>query len=319
MLRNRVRTLAMKTGLRARPHFLILGAQKAGTSALFDYLARHPRLVCAREKEVGYFTPEIARVWSGHPHSTVLARLDGAHEDSHLRRRAENWYASLFPVPRPWRSDLFFEATPEYLHFPQAAARIRSFRPEMKLVAILRDPVERAYSAWKMYHNFTGPDLAALRDPRSFEQAMLDELEGRDAPGTPPGADYLARGIYHAQLRRYLEVFPAEQVLIVENGELASAQGPTLNRVCRFLGVHEFGRWTDQARVLAGPDETPMSSEIRTRLARFFAPHNALLYAMIGRRFAWTEALADEQTHPVLEKNSGWGGSDARQRRMSST
>src|SRR5207248_1288875 len=89
-----------------------------------------------------------------------------------------------------------FEATPEYFYFPAAAQRIFDYDPRMKLIVLLRDPVERAFSAWSMYHNFDDPIYCRIRDARNFEDAISEELS-QFALGVPPLLPgYVRRGVY---------------------------------------------------------------------------------------------------------------------------
>ncbi|HWI56250.1 MAG TPA: sulfotransferase domain-containing protein, partial [Bacillota bacterium] len=132
--------------LKRRPDFLILGAQKAGTSSLEFFLSQHPQIKCARTKEVGFFSRD------------------------QLFQSGPGWYARQFPR-RNWPGTLLFEATPEYLYYPFAAERIREFDPRMKCLILLRNPVNRAFSAWNMYRQFHS-------DPQIKAQTIREYLEG---------------------------------------------------------------------------------------------------------------------------------------------
>ena len=133
---------------RIKPSFIIVGAQKAGTSALFEMLAKHPGILAPVTKEMHHFNVEASYAQGmGH-------------------------YLSQFPI-RPLRRDpITFEATPAYLfHAATVAPRIKEHLPEVTCVAILRDPVKRAYSAWNMFRDFkNNPKNAHLHDPRSFKE-----------------------------------------------------------------------------------------------------------------------------------------------------
>jgi len=268
---------------RMRPRFLIIGAQKAGTTALHYYLARHPSLYSGARKELGYFSHEMFREWEDHPYRTVFDRLEHDSGDPAVHRKGLRWYRSRFPWIRPWRRALAFESTPAYLASEQAPQRIAAYQPDMKLIAILRDPVERAYSAWNMMNKFSKPPYNRLRDERSFETAIEDEfaqMEGAPASGSK---GYLRRGIYHIQIKRYFELFEKKNMLILEHRDFEEETARILEQVCDFLDVPRFAKGKEWPRILAGDYDQQMSASMRDRLRKFFAPHNAQLGTLLGR------------------------------------
>ena len=263
VLRNAVWTYGRATSFaRPLPDFLILGAQKAGTTALYAYLRWHPGITGPSWKEVSYF-------------------------DRHYRRGA-SWYRGHFPIGAGDR--LVGEASPGYLFHPLAPERVRTTVPEAKLIALLRDPVDRALSH---YHH----EVALGREPLSFEEAIDAEPErtrGEEhrmvgEPGYFSHAwwdyTYLARGRYAEQLERWLAVFPPEQLFVVASEELASDSGQTYSRVLEFLGAprHELGSYPrvyqqEYAELRPGPQR---------RLAEYFAEPNRRLYELLGRDLGW--------------------------------
>lgn len=287
-LGRRARAVAAKLGWRARPSFLIVGAQKAGTTALHEYLSNHSQLLRAKDKEVGIFCPEIVRNWHEHRHYALFSRLDRDGANPAVQREGREWYQMQFSLPRPWRRQQAFEATPEYLYYPQVPARIRAYRPDMKLIVLLRDPVARAFSAWNMYHRFDEPTYVELRDPRGFEEAIREELTAMDRPIESAGPGYVRRGLYHEQLSRFLEHFPREQILIMESRELKAHRLDALRRVCQFLGVEAFANEDHRPVVFAGNYTDKMPPVARDLLAEFYRPHNARLFDLIGETYDWT-------------------------------
>ncbi|RIK73273.1 MAG: hypothetical protein DCC67_18080, partial [Planctomycetota bacterium] len=130
-----MRTQTPERGRRARlalPGALIIGAQKSGTSALAAYLAQHPRVLLAKQKELEFFGSDLRYGYG----------LD--------------WYADQWPDGS--RRLIRLEASPQYMIVPRAAARIRCDLPEVRLIALVRDPAERAYSAWQMYRRQLAED-----------------------------------------------------------------------------------------------------------------------------------------------------------------
>ena len=280
------RTVCTRLGCHGRPDFLILGAQKAGTSALHAYLTSHPMVAAPSAKELYFFSPESFAPWPDFPaRHTWRAESEG---DPAARRAALRRYHSQFPVPLPSRRRLNHEATTCYLFFPEVARRIHAYRPDMKLIVLLRDPVERAFSAWNMVRGFTFEPWTRMRDTRSFEQAVREEAEGREGDPANPSRAYLARGIYHEQLRRYLDLFPREQLMIIDQGELLTHRLAVVNAACRFLGIEPFRGGQAWPTVNVGTYKGEMSAAARDFLADFFEPHNAALFDLIGREFDWT-------------------------------
>ena len=277
--------------LKRRPDFLIIGAQKAGTSSLESFLGCHPQINCAVRKEVGFFNRD--RVY----------------------HRGPRWYARQFPWRRNPRVRLF-EATPAYVYYPFVAERIFQFDPRMRLILMLRNPVERAFSAWNMFREMHAdpvirdatirqyleeanpeakePLLAMLGQERfpDFHSCVTNEIHALQT-GAPQALEpgFVRRGLYCEQVERFYQQFPRESILILESGELRSRQAETLNRVVSFLGL----RQTDWAQAPlqdknVRPYDSPMAEHTRTLLQEFFEEPNARLYSALGRSFDWDRA-----------------------------
>jgi hypothetical protein len=264
VLRNAVWTYGRATSFaRPLPDFLILGAQKAGTTALYAYLRWHPGLTGPAWKEVSYF-------------------------DRHYRRGAR-WYRGHFPL-RPG-DRVVGEASPGYLFHPLAPSRVKATVPEARLIALLRDPVDRALSH---YHH----EVALGREPLTFEQAIEAEPERTRGEEERLSREpdyfshtwwdytYLARGRYAEQLERWLAVFPREQLLVLASDELAAEPGQTFARVLEFLGApgHDLESYP---RVYA-QSYGEMQPDTRRRLAEYFAEPNRRLYELLGRDFGFS-------------------------------
>ena len=265
MLRNAVWTYGKATAaIRPLPDFLILGAQKAGTTALYAYLRRHPHITGPSWKEVSFFD----RHWT----------------------RGEPWYRGNFPNVLRSRGDVVGEASPSYLFHPLAPQRVAVLVPSAKLIAVLRNPVDRAYSHYQH-------EVALGREPLSFEDALEAEDErtrGEEErllaePGYFSYAwwnyTYAARGRYAEQLERWLAVFPREQLLILPSEELLGEPERTHTRVLEFLGAQPH-RLDAYPRVFERGYE-PLSAETRTSLAAEFDEPNRRLYGLLGRDFGW--------------------------------
>jgi hypothetical protein len=180
----------LTAGRRTLPAFIIIGAQKAGTTSLYKYLRQHPNIVPALKKEVKFFD---------------------CNYDLGL-----DWYRSHFPYHSKLNGQkMTGEASPHYLFHPLAARRIANVLPEVKLIALLRNPVERAYSHYQL-------NVRRGREPLSFEQAIDKEeerlqgmrekiLAGEDIPlYNFLHYSYLAKGIYADQLQYWFAQFPRQ-------------------------------------------------------------------------------------------------------------
>lgn len=190
------------------PHvnFLIAGVQKGGTTALYDYLTDCPDVALSQPKEVHFFDDET-RDWSQPDYAA---------------------YHAHFPPPdgRPCG-----EATPIYVYWPNALERICAYNPAMRLILTLRDPVERAWSHWRMEYA-----RGAEREPfawciRQGRQRLFDARPW----GHHREFSYVERGFYAEQLERLFALFPREQVLILRAEELRTDPAATLAAVRRFL------------------------------------------------------------------------------------
>lgn len=203
----------------ALPDFLIVGAPKAGTTALHVALGRHPQLYLSRVKEPKYF------LTSGRP------RAQGGPGDAKTLRE-QVWqrdkYEALF-ADAP-AGALLGESTSLYLHDAVAMQRIRTAIPDVRIIALLRDPVDRAHSNWA--HLWS----AGLEPEHDFVAACLSE-EKRAAARWAPFWRYLSLGKYGQQLDQPWTLFPREQTLVLRYRELRESPADTLDRITTFLGV----------------------------------------------------------------------------------
>lgn len=248
---------------RPLPDFLVLGAQKAGTTALYAYLRWHPAITGPSWKEVSFFD----RHWW----------------------RGESWYRGQFPLRSGGR--LVGEASPSYLFHPLAPERVRALVPEARLVAVLRNPVDRAYSHYQH-------EVSLGREPLSFEAALASEEERTRGEVERLVADprafspawwdhtYVARGLYAEQLERWLAVFPPEQVLTLSSDDLGGQPEATYGKILAFLGAPAHSL-PEYPRVFEREYE-PMNAETRTMLEQTFAEPNRRLEELLGRPLGWT-------------------------------
>ncbi len=190
-----------------RLDFIGIGAQKCGTSALFKYLARHPEIGLGRTKEVHFFD-----------YDRNFKRLFFKYKKYH----------AYFDFGEEGKKR-FGEVTPIYIYWKPALERIKEYNPAIKLILILRNPKERAFSHWNM-------DTSRNWEDRDFYTCITEEpLNGKQHRVK----SYIRRGMYVEQLQRLFSLFDKEQVLILKYENFLNAQQNTLNQVFDFLNVEK--------------------------------------------------------------------------------
>jgi hypothetical protein len=254
------------------PDFLIIGAQKAGTSSLYRYLTGHPDFARAFMKEVHYF-------------------------DRHYDR-GPLWYRSHFPLRLRGRFHervrgrrlITGEATPDYLFDPRIPARVRELVPHARLIVLLRDPVSRALSH---YHH----QRRRGRESKSFAEAVERDESRLDAEEDRMRADpgyysyawdhfgYVRRGHYVRHLARWLEVFPRDQLLVLEAETFFQRTAEVYGRVLDFLGLPNAR--TRSFPVYNTGSYEPPESRVLERLRDGYRASNEQLYNLLGQRFSW--------------------------------
>jgi hypothetical protein len=266
------------------PNFVVIGAMRSGSTSLYKYLQAHPDVFMPR-KEIHFFDVK----WD----------------------RGVSWYHTRFEGYAG--QSAVGEATPTYLADPVALDRMAGTIPDARLVAVLRDPTDRAYSHYWMEH-------ARQRDPRTFEEAVADELTKR--PGAPT-SDYLDRGRYARQLEQVCERFPRTRLHVVLLDDLRDRPQETYAATCRFLGIDDgfvpprlgervnrfvafrsmrvrnmrrslpsvwrIGRIVGRLNAREG-EYAPMAPETRAALRRHFGPDNEALAGWLGCDLSMWEA-----------------------------
>ena len=252
------------------PNFFIIGAAKAGTTALYDMLAQHPEIFMSPVKEPRFFATVGEPPLFPGPAGDFLRRVTvwRPHE-----------YAVLFAGITNQRA--IGEASAIYMRLPLAAQRIRQTLPQSRLIAILRQPAERAYS------NYTFMRQHNIEPEASFEVALSQE-EARAQAGWYPGIYYKKNGYYHAQLAVYYSLFPPEQIKVVLNEDLRNAPQAVLRDLFQFLDVDEnFTPEIQRSNVTLLPKNGRLHhlsthpARIRERIPFFPAPvHRVIVSAL---------------------------------------
>lgn len=268
---------AVTSQIRLMPDFIIIGTQRGGTTSLYNYLTEHPNFGPAYTKEVHFFDKSFDK--------------------------GMNWYRAQFPslVKKFYHAQIHKqdfitgEASPYYLFHPLVPQRIAQHLPQAKLIVLLRNPVDRAYSHY--YH-----EVAGGRESVSFEEAMELEEERtahekekiiRDEHYTSYNHQhytYLARGIYIDQLQTWMSFFPKEQILILRSEDFYADPGAGLRRTLEFVNLPVLTTKEQKQQEFKTYNDTKppkMDATTRKRLVEFFEPHNARLYDYLGTNFRW--------------------------------
>lgn len=269
-----------------QPAGIVIGTQKGGTTAIYNYLSYHPGVVCPRNKEIEFF---------------------GC--DRRYKKGIE-FYLSHFPRSSPGnKGKITLDFTPHYLgSSAKSAPRIHQYNPHIKLIALLRNPIDRAYSAWQMYRKYRqqnqdwffkwvgrceGKDHCAEYVPRpahfgqNFDQDVRDEMAAI-ASGHAIEMPMLPQGCYAERLQPYFELFSRENLFIAASEEFRAETRSMLQRVEAFLSLAPYD-WSDKEvrpRFQGQYLETPSARE-RALLNDFYLPHNQRLYVMLDVDFGW--------------------------------
>lgn len=249
---------------RALPNFMIIGTQKGGTTSLYRYLEKHPQL-----------SPNY-----------VVKELSFFDE---LFDRGEDWYRSNFPTRKP--NYLYFEGCTHYLFNPLVPERVKAHIPDVKVIALLRNPIERTFSSYKH-------QVRAGRENLSFEDAIEAE------PGRLNGElermlnepkyfsynynhfSYIERSKYDAQIENWLRHFSIDNMLILSSEEFFSAPSQTIQKCLNFLNVKPMGI-NHRKKHNTGNYTDPINPETREKLQSIFEPHNSNLYSILNKNFNW--------------------------------
>jgi hypothetical protein len=268
IVQSRLRAREATAKLRVLPDVLVIGAMRCGTSSLYKYLGYHPSVAPSLRKEVDYFTKHYAE--------------------------GVDWYRAHFPLRmrktlsdlRPQSNLIAFEASPSYLSDARAPARAAELLPDAKLIVLLRNPVDRAFSHWQHmvrlgFEELTFDEAVDAEDARlapEFEKMQADPAYWSAAFNR---YSYLARSRYGEQLERWLAHYPASQFLVVDSEALYTSPRETFADVLRFVDVPAWEPASFENYSYLGtafdPSRSSISDATRARLDEYFAADQALL------------------------------------------
>lgn len=252
------------------PDFIVVGAQKAGSSSLFAALTSHPKIGSSLRKEVHYF--DLRR------HSHPLS-----------------WYCGHFtPQAKRRIGSITGEASPSYMFFPDCADAIAATCPRARILIVLREPAARALSHYR-HNRRTVPHLETETNAAKAlfaEQKRVGSILADLANASPQDRAlaarfaYLSRGHYADQITRFYSAFGKQQVMVLESEDLSGAPDNGIgDRLCEFLGVPRHTLTFERRN--ADQSERPVDPDLQCQLETYFAPHDAQLADLLGRRLSW--------------------------------
>jgi hypothetical protein len=255
--------------IRVIPDFLVIGAKRCGTTSLYQHLPEHPCISKSPHDNMGFF-----------------------NDNFHL---GVNWYKSFFPttftrkkIKSKFGDFLAFDVTTKYMEEESTANNVYQTKPNMKIIIILRNPVDRAYSQYHL-------SVRQTAERRSFEDVVEENMnrlnkESHEHYEIKPKFsakedNYLKKGLYALQLRYWLKIFPRENILIVSTEEFESNQQIIYNKIFEFLNISKFE--VKNTKKMQKGNYPPIKSETRNLLLDYFRPHNHELFELINMEFDW--------------------------------
>ncbi|WP_206056785.1 sulfotransferase domain-containing protein [Nocardioides sp. GY 10113] len=263
---------------RGLPDFLVIGTKRGGTTSLFNYLLMHPGVLglypqVRGRKSTDYFYRNL--------HLGEPWYRSHFHSETHLERAARQ--LGYRPVCG--------EASPFYMWDERVPPRVRELAPSVKAIALVRDPVERA---WSHYQERVQNGV----EPLSFPEALA--AESRRTGGEPERMrrdpsyhsdawdwyPYRQRGVYLPQLQTWTESFPRDQLMVVRSEDMYTDVQGVFDEVCAFLGIPSVALPT--RKTFNASARGAMPEAVREELTEFYRPHNAALEAYLGRSLGWS-------------------------------
>ena len=276
-----------------KANLFIIGAQKCGTSTLFDNLILHKNIYGGKIKEKNFFSNE------------------------HFYQKGTEWYHNLFPKVSIFhmvaKSSYLLDASPSYLIHKDVAIKIFKYNPKAKFIVMMRNPVDRAFSAWNMYRqmnllndsdkkNLFNAHVKGTSDERenkfkalinleifpSFEEMVQEELNDFSIDSSKfPGI--ISRGIYFDQIEYYFTLFDSSQFFFIFAEEFKVNKTQILNELMRFLNL-KAGFLSDKLEDTHIREyKYKLAQETRDKLVPLFAPHNEKLFALINKKINWSK------------------------------
>ena len=237
------------------PDFIIIGVGKCGTTSLYNYLGYHPQILLPNKKELRFFDKNFAYGYE--------------------------WYLAQFPAITDSLDLLTGEASPAYFFSPNVPQRLKNFAPHVKLIVMLRNPVERSISSYYQQKK-TG------RNHKTLEEAIKEEIQ-RLEQQTETELSYqgslLSQSLYYYKLKRWMKIFPKQQFLILKSEDFFSNTNQSMQEVFAFLDLPNIQNHSYQKHNVG--NYPPVADNIKNQLGDFFAAHNQRLEEFLQKDFYW--------------------------------
>jgi hypothetical protein len=249
----------LTAGLRKPPNFLIIGTQKGGTTSIYNYLIQNPEIYKRKDKEVHFF--------------------DWYYE------KGFSWYKAHFPYL--WSKKVAGEATPHYMFHPHAINRIKQAYSNIKLIVILRNPRDRAFSQY--YHSVRqGFEDRGIEEAFTYEMNLIQrniDINKQKGSYFYEKRAYLTRGIYINQLQQIFKLFKRSRVLVLNFDDLILDPSSLMKKVFDFLSVRAFE--INHDIVYNKGTKKTISAGLEEKVDEFYIPYNRKLFDLLGYSLDW--------------------------------
>lgn len=263
-----IRWFSLPVPLVKWPDFLIIGTQKGGTTTLHNMLSQHPQIFMPPGKEIHFF-------------------------DNHYHKGVE-WYQNHFPREGFTRPKIAGEASPYYLFHPLVPERVASHVPGVKLIVMLRNPIDRAYSQFrheqKLGYEPGQNFLKAIdRELTGFEEEENKLINGEISFSRFHSSfSYLHRGLYFQQISRWLNYFSRNQMHFIKSEDFFQHPQQELEKVYMFLGVRCI--YPEDVRPMNVNTYPEQDNDLKQKLRDYFSSDTGQLAGLIGEKFSWDGA-----------------------------
>ncbi len=237
--------------------FIIMGVQKGATTALASSISKHPDIYIDHNKD-----PTKSEI----------------HFFDIYWQKGIEWYKSKFN----YNKKIVGEKTPDLIYLPYTFPLIQSVNPYVKIILILRNPILRAFSAWKMIKSMYG-------DTTSFEESIKIELENKDKNRTfyTIYNDYLQRGLYYKQIKELLKWFPKDNILVLLTSDFDKNPELECNKVYRFLNLNEQKILNKNTKIFVSDDNSEIDSKLYKKLIPYFKKDTEQLEKLLNIKTGW--------------------------------
>jgi len=255
---------------RVLPDFLIIGAKRCGTTSLFSYLPEHPSIARSHHDNMGFF-----------------------NDNFHL---GVNWYRSFFPtiaekerIEKQYGKFLAFDVTTRYMESKTTAENIKKIKPDMKIIIMLRNPIDRAYSQYNV-------SVKEKTEKLTFDEAVIEEInrlkiefsegyEKKLLEFPNEHRQYIKKSLYALQLKPWFNIFPKENILVLSTEEFKENEEKIYKEIFEFLDLPKI-EIKNKVHMEKG-EYSPMNEKTRQELSKFFKNHNMNLFELIEKKFEW--------------------------------